>query len=176
MGMELLLGCIKVFFCRILDVTFGSTRTVLVVKGKTVLAALVGFCEVFIWFVVVRDALNFDGPVVPIALSYAAGYACGTFIGGTVAKKIVGGHVTVHVVTSRRDEELCHELRSSGYGITVMNVNGSEFGEDKHLILADFPQRTLDKFESIVNEKDPGAFVLVQETKSHIGGYSRPGK
>ena len=176
MTTSLVLSCLKVFFCRICDVTFGSMRTVLVVKGKTYIAALIGFFEVFIWFVVVKDALSSEGPLLPVAASYAAGYACGTYIGGTVAKMLIGGHVTLHVVTSERNARLCEMLRDEGFGITVMDVNGSPYGEEKNLILADFDAKRLREFESLVENVDPDAFILVQETKSHIGGYARPGK
>ena len=176
MAETLILSCLKVFFCRICDVTFGSIRTVFVVKGKTVLAALFGFFEVFIWFLIVKDALSTSGPVIAIALAYALGFACGTFIGGSIAKKLTGGHVTIHVVTSERNEDLCHALRSAGFGITVLDVNGSEFGDEKYLILADFSNTVYEKFENIVKAIDPGAFLLVQETKDYSGGYRRPGK
>jgi Uncharacterized protein conserved in bacteria len=175
---EVLLVCLKIFFCRILDVTLGSMRTVLVVKERTALAACIGFFEVFIWYIVVRDAINCEGPVIPIALCYAAGYASGTFIGGTLAKQLVGGHVTLHVITSHRNPNFQKILREAGYGITVLNVQGSEYGDDKNLILADFEKKRLDEFQTLVKALDPEAFIIVQETKSYLGGYRyrRPGK
>ena len=172
----LILGCLKVFFCRVLDVTLGSLRTVLVVREKNFAAALAGFCETFIWYIVVRDALNFEGPVLPIALSYACGYATGTFVGGSLAKRLIGGHVTVHTVTGERNEAIPAALRKAGYGITVLNVEGSEYGEAKYLILADLDKAQLAEFEKLVKGMDPKAFLLVQETKQTLGGYRRPGK
>lgn len=176
MTVSLLLGCLKVFLCRICDVSLGSFRTVLIVKGKTVIASIVGFFEVFIWFLIVKDALNTEGPVALIAASYALGYACGTFVGGTLAKRLINNHVTVHVVTSHRDEELCKLLRNAGYGLTVMDVNGSPYGDEKNLILADFELPRLSEFEALVKATDPDSFILIQETKSYVGGYRRPGK
>lgn len=176
MASALILGCLKVFFCRILDVTLGSLRTVLVVKEKTVLAALAGFFEVFIWYIIVRDALNFTGPVLPIAFSYAAGYASGTYLGGTLAKKLVGGHVTVHVVTTKRAPALPEALRKAGFVITVLDVNGSEYGEARNMILADLDKNRLAAFRALVTGEDPGAFLLIQETKQTLRGVRRPGK
>ncbi|MBQ6012780.1 MAG: hypothetical protein IJL27_01890, partial [Firmicutes bacterium] len=77
-----LLSCIKIFLCRIMDVSLGTFRTMLTVKGRNQLAALVGFCEVFLWYVIVRDALTGDAPVLATAIAYAGGYATGTFVGG----------------------------------------------------------------------------------------------
>lgn len=172
----LILGCLKVFFCRVLDVTLGSLRTVLMVRERNFTAALAGFCETFVWYIVVRDALNFEGPVLPIALSYALGFATGTFVGGSLAKRLIGGHVTVHVVTAERNEIIPAELRKAGFGVTVLNVEGSEYGEAKYLILADLDKAKLPDFEKLVKSMDPKAFLLIQETKQTLGGYTRPGK
>lgn len=35
--------CLKIFLVRILDVSLGTFRTILTVKGKTLYASLVGF-------------------------------------------------------------------------------------------------------------------------------------
>lgn len=177
MGLSLFFSCLKVFFCRIADVTLGSMKTVLIVHERQKLAAVIGFFEVFIWYIIVRDALNFEGNVLAIAVAYASGYACGTFIGGTLAQMILGGHVTVHVITTDRSQTLTSALRDSGYAVTVLDVNESEFGTEKNLILADFDKKLLNHFQSKVKEFDPSAFVIVQEEKSHFGGtYKRPGK
>ena len=56
--MGLLLLCVKIFFIRILDVSLGTVRTIVTIKGKTALASIIGFVEVFVWFVIVKEALN----------------------------------------------------------------------------------------------------------------------
>ena len=53
--MELLFLCIKVFFVRITDVTMGTFRTILTVKAKPIQASMIGFIEVLIWFLVVKE-------------------------------------------------------------------------------------------------------------------------
>lgn len=174
---SLLLSCLKVFICRILDVTLGSIKTVLVVREKAPLAACFGFFEVFIWYIVVKDAMSSTDAVLPVAVSYALGYATGTYVGGSLAKSLIGGKVTTHVVTSDRNPALASVLRSAGFGITVLDVEESEFGAEKNLILAEFDKKDLNRFEKMVKDIDPGAFLIIQETKSTLGGYyKRPGK
>ena len=51
--MELLILCLKVFLVRILDVSLGTMRTIVMVKGKTLIASLIGFVELLIWFLIV---------------------------------------------------------------------------------------------------------------------------
>ena len=171
MTTALLLSCIKIFCCRILDVTCGTVRTILTVKENTKGAALMGFMEVFLWYVVVRDAMTSDGPVIAIAVAYAAGFATGTYVGGQIARRVISGNVTVQVVTSRRDDAMLSAIRDAGYAITVLNANESEFAESKYLIIASVDKKRLKEFEEIIKEKDPKAFIMVSETKSYVGGY-----
>ena len=130
-----------------------------------------GFVEVFLWYVVVRDAMTSDGPVLAIAVAYAAGFATGTFVGGQIARRIISGNVTVQVVTSHRDDSLLHAIRDAGYAITVLNANESEFSESKYLIIATVDKKQLKAFEEIVKERDEHAFITVSDTKSYVGGY-----
>ena len=171
MTTALLLSCLKIFCCRILDVTCGTVRTVLTVKENAKGAAFMGFVEVFLWYVVVRDAMTSDGPVLAIAVAYAAGFATGTFVGGQIARRIISGNVTVQVVTSHRDDSLLHAIRDAGYAITVLNANESEFSESKYLIIATVDKKQLKAFEEIVKERDEHAFITVSDTKSYVGGY-----
>ena len=64
MTSSVLLGCLKIFCCRICDVSLGAMRTILMVKERSVFAMIIGFFEVMLWYLVVRDAINFDGPVL----------------------------------------------------------------------------------------------------------------
>ena len=168
----LLMSCLILFVGRICDVSLGTIKTVLTVKEKTGLAACVGFCEVLIWFVVVRDALNSEYPVYWLALAYAAGYASGTFIGGILAKRLVTGHVTVEVITSNRSDVIPNKLREHGFALTVINVNESNFGEQKYMIIADVNKKEVKHFEERVKAYDPGSFIIVRDTKAYFGGYS----
>jgi len=172
----ILFSCLKVFFCRVMDVTMGTVRTVLTVKGKNTFAALMGFCEVFIWYVVVQDAMKADGPVIPVALAYAGGYAAGTYIGGQVANKLIKGSVAIQVITSDRNPKLLDAIRDEGFAISVIDVAASEYSGPKFMVIAKVDKKEMDHFRDFVLSMDPKAFILVQETKMAIGGYSRPAK
>ena len=124
--MELLLLCLKVFFARILDVSIGTFKTLGTVKGKTFFASVLGFTEVFIWFVVVKDALSTDMNSIFIPLSYSLGYATGTFLGGILAEKFITGNLTMQVVLSGTLDDVVETIRNKGYAATVLNVKGQE--------------------------------------------------
>jgi uncharacterized protein YebE (UPF0316 family) len=168
----LLISCIKIFFCRIMDVSLGTVRTILTVRGKTFLAAVIGFAEVFLWYIVVKDALSATGPVLPIAVAYAGGYATGTFIGGKLADALIKGSVVVQVITSTRDDSVLSRIREAGYAISVVDVKSSEYSGEKYMLLCHVDTALLKSFEQLVKELDPAAFIFLQESKGSIGGYT----
>jgi uncharacterized protein YebE (UPF0316 family) len=168
-----LIMCVKIFCFRIIDVTLSTVRMVLTVKERSGASAMVGFVEVFIWYSIVREALSSAGPYLPTAIAYAGGFATGTYVGGRVARKFIKGHVVVSVVTTGQNDDLVAAIRDAGYAITVMDVNSSEFSEEKYMLLADVDKAHLRDFQKLVEKLDPGAFILIQETKNVINGYNR---
>ena len=86
---DLLFLCLKILICRIIDVSLATVRTVVIVKGKHILSALIAFVEGLIWFLIVREALLFDATGIDkfiIALAYSGGFALGTYLGGIISK------------------------------------------------------------------------------------------
>ena len=163
--------CVKIFFSRILDVSLGTVRTMLVVKGKTKLASLVGFVEIMIWFLVVRTAFNSSEAGIILAIAYAGGYAAGTYIGGILAKKLIKGTVTVQIVTSGKNDDLIAEIRNSGFAVTVVNVNSSEYSGEKYMLFAQIASDRQDEFKALIYKNDPTAFIIVQESKYVYNGF-----
>ena len=169
--MTLLLMCLKIFFCRILDVSLGTIRTILTVKGKPVFAALSGFLEVMIWFLVVRNAFNSDESGIILAIAYAGGFAAGTYIGGLLASKVIKGTVDVRIVTSDKNAELFAAIRRAGFAVSTVNVNPSEFAGEKYMGFAEIKASHLEKFKKLIYDYDPQAFVSVRETKYVHNGF-----
>ncbi len=171
MTIHILISCLTIFCCRIIDVSLGTIRTILTVRERTLLSSIIGFTEVFIWYLVVKDALTGDAPVLLTAISYAGGYAAGTFIGGKLAGALVNSQVTMQVVTSHRDPEALAYLRSFGYGLTVLNVEAGRDGVPKHLILSTIDRKQVRIFRENIERIDPKAMIMIQNTVSRIGGY-----
>ena len=70
--MELFILCVKIFFVRILDVSLGTVRMIITVKGNKLVASLIGFFEILVWFLIVKEALNTTETSIFIALSYGS--------------------------------------------------------------------------------------------------------
>jgi len=85
----LLFVVIKIFMARIFDVSLGTYKTLLTVKGKTILPTILAFFEVLVWFFVAKEAILIDVDNIIIPISYALGYATGSFIGSYLSKRFI---------------------------------------------------------------------------------------
>lgn len=174
--MSLITICLTVFFCRLFDVTLATIRTMFTVRGKTSIAAICGFVECFLWFMIVREALNSAENGLLIGIAYAGGFATGTFVGGKISHKFIKSNLEVQVITSGRNDALVDAVRKAGFGVTVLNVNASEFAAEKYMLIAETDNRQLEEFKKLIYSMDPGAFISVRETRYVYNGYFRKRK
>ncbi|HPE14523.1 MAG TPA: DUF5698 domain-containing protein [Bacilli bacterium] len=174
--MAILILCVKIFFVRILDVSLGTFRTLLTVKGKTLYASIIGFIEVIIWFLIVKEALNTDIDSIWVAVSYSGGFATGTYIGGLISKKFIRGNLTVQIITSNEYSKLVNELRDAGYAVSVLNVRGKNEDEEKYMLFIEIENKSLYHLQKLIKKLDPEAFIVVNESKYVYNGYIRNGK
>ena len=168
--MKLFLMCLMIFFARICDVSLGTVRIIMVGKGKSNLAFLIGFVEIAIWFMVAKDALSgtIDSPWIMI--SYSAGYACGTYLGSIVSEKFVHGNLGVQVVTSDQNQKIIEAIRNEGYAVSVIDVKGKE-NTGKYMMFIEINKKRFDHLSALIKELDPKAFIVVNETKYVQNGY-----
>lgn len=168
---EVIILCLKIFFSRILDVSLGTLCTIFTVKGKSKTASLIGFVQIMIWFLAVRTAFSSSEGGLLLAVFYAGGYAVGTYVGGILAKKLIKGTANVQIVSSTKDDKLVNAIRDAGFGISVVNVNPSQFGGEKYMIFAEVDTKRIEELRSLIYSIDSKAFITVQETKIVYNGF-----
>ena len=172
--METLGLCLVIFFCRIIDVSMCTFRTVITVKGKVSLASLIAVIEGMIWFLVVREALTFEAAnfleTLFIALAYSCGFACGTYVGGTLSKK-VSGNIEVQVVTSSKNNEMIKKLQEAGFAITVTSSEATQFSGEKYMLFCVMKISKLEEFKKLIYELDEKSFIITSETKYIYNGF-----
>lgn len=158
--------CLKIFFARIVDVSLGTVRTVLVVKGKRLTPAIVAFFEVLIWFVVAREALNTSINSIMIPIFYSLGYATGTYIGGYISNNFVDGLIGVQVITKDATSlKMLKKMRSAGFGVSVVDLKNTQDKEKKDMLIIQLNKSKLKILTRIIRTIDPDAFVVINETK-----------
>lgn len=169
--MTLFLLCIKIFFARITDVTLGTLRTIYTVRGKTVTAGIIAFIEVFIWFVIAREALNTDLQSIWIVIAYSGGYATGTILGTFIANNFVNSLISIEVITTKATIDNINKIRKEGYGVSVVNTVENINDEKTKILYITLNSRNLEKLKRIIKEIDPSAFLVIKESKIVQNGY-----
>ncbi len=158
--------CLKIFLARILDVSIGTVRTIITVKGKSVIAGILAFLEALIWFIIVKEALNTEISSIWIPLSYAAGFGCGTFI-GTKLSAFIKGIIGVQIITSNFSNELVEKIKAQNIAVSIINLNDNQ----KKMLFIQINNYRLKELIKIVKQMDEKAFIIVNETKYVQNGF-----
>lgn len=167
-GDYMLFLCIKIFFVRILDVSLGTIRTIMTVKNKNLIASIIGFVEITIWFLVVKEAINTESNSIFIVLSYALGFSTGTYIGGIISYRYIKGYVTVHIITSNKT--LAEKLRENKYGVTKLKIDGLK-QDDKEMLIVQISNKRTEELKLLISKTDPKAFLVISDTKYIQNGF-----
>ena len=169
--MELLILCIKIFFVRIADVSLGTIRSVITIKGNNFIASLIGFFEVLVWFIVAKEALDTDNNSIFIAISYSLGFATGTYIGGVVSSLLIKFKLGLQVILSTNDKNIVKIIRDKGYAVSVLDVKGRNFLDSKYMLLIEIENDKYKEITTLIKQLDDKAFIIVNETKYVHNGY-----
>jgi len=171
--MSLFLGALLIFGLRLIDVSIGAVRIVMVVRGERWIAGFLGFFESLTWAIAAGLVFsNLDSPVRLVA--FAAGFGAGTILGSTIERKIALGKSVMRVITPFETPEVAPALRDAGYGVTVVNAEGKK--GDVRLAFTVIPRRRAKEVLSIVRSINPDAFVTIEDVttpKVHARRASR---
>jgi len=151
-----------IFISRVLDVSIGTIRIVMVSKGHKFWAPLLGFFEILIWLIAISKIFqNLDNWVCYI--SYAAGFAAGNYVGLRIEEKLAVGIVKIQIITRQEANKLIENLKDAGYGITHHEAQGST--ENVSIIYSIIKRNEISKVEEIVKSSNPKAFYSVEDVK-----------
>ena len=152
-----------IFVARILDVSIGTIRIVMVSKGQKMWAPILGFFEILIWLIAIsRIFQNLDNWVNYLA--YAAGFASGNYIGLLLEERLAMGIVKIQIITRKSAVDLIKNLTDAGYGITYHEAKGSS--EVVSIIYSIIKRNEIPVVEKIVNATNPKAFYSIEDVKS----------
>ncbi len=156
-----------IFIARLCDMSLGTLRLVFIAKGQKLWAPLIGFFEVLIWLIVVRQIItSMDNPVWMIA--YAGGFAAGTYLGMYFSEKIKIGEVLFRIITKLDSKNLIKELKGKGFGITMSR---SADQKDKSTIIYTVVHvRDIQKVGDVIMKHNPKAFYTIEDVRKVSSG------
>lgn len=166
---------VLIFAARVIDVSLGTVRVILISRGIRLLAACIGFFEVIIWLAAISQIM---GRLTNVAcyLAYGLGFSSGTYVGMFVENKLRIGKAVIRIITNKEASPLIARLRSLQYGVTQVDAQGAK--GPVTLIFTVISRRDLDRVVSLILDFDASAFYTVGDVRyvsegvfpAHAGG------
>jgi uncharacterized protein YebE (UPF0316 family) len=160
---------LAIFLARIVDVSMGTFRTIMVIRGYRVIATAIGFVEVLIWIIAISSVItNLDAWYLIVA--YAGGYASGNYIGMLLESRVAIGSELVRAISWRSDGHLAEALRAAGWEAVAVPGHGPG-REAVEIVLVVEPRRRISQLLAAIREIDPEAVYTTSDIRSvHEGG------
>lgn len=160
-----------IFFGKILEVSFGTLRIVLINRGERTVGSLIAVLEITLWLIIASSVLAGFKTDFLKGIVYALAFACGNYIGSWLDELLAFGLSSMQVVlpdmASAKEAEAC--LRSKGFGITSLDVHGRD--DDRSMLIMTMQRKRLPQAIAILEEHCNGAVVTVSDIKVQRGGY-----
>ncbi len=152
-----------IFSARVADVTLGTLRFIFISRGYRWLAPAVGFFEVTIWLVAIREVLiNLRN--IACVLAYGLGFAAGNFIGLWLEEKLSIGMVLVRIWLKHNQNGLMNFLKEQEYGFTVVEGEGTR--EKIKILFTIIKRKNLEQVLTAISEFTPKAFYTIESIRS----------
>lgn len=152
-----------IYFARVIDVSLGTMRIISLSRDLRKIAPLLGFLEILIWLVAIRQIFNnLNNPLCYIA--YAGGFATGIYTGMGIERRLAIGLRVVRIITRYDASKLIAVLREKGFGLTTIDAEGSA-GAVK-IIFSIVKRRDIQEVTSLVKHYNPNAFFTIEDIRS----------
>jgi uncharacterized protein YebE (UPF0316 family) len=162
------LGALAIFAIRVVSISMDTLRFMLTMRGRSVIAWVLGFFETILFVIAMGAVLNnISNPLNVIA--YAAGFATGNIIGMWLERKLAIGFTRMSIVSTQRGQAVSQALREANYGVTEIPGRGKDGVVT--LIHLTVPRKDTSLAEKLVLETDPDAFITAEDVTPLRRGY-----
>lgn len=162
-----------IFLSRLADVSLATLRHIFVSKGYKTLVPILGFFEVLIWLIAIRQIFN-NVNNFACYIAWAGGFSAGTYLGMYIEEKLALGMQIIRIITHENTEELIAAFKEHKQGVTIVDGHGA-IGPVK-VIFTVVKRTTKYEIIKLIHEHSPDAFYSVEDVKSSSHGFFRNGK
>jgi len=151
-----------IFLARMMDVTLGTLRNVFISRGFRNIVPIVGFFEVLIWLISIKQIMqHLDNPLC--YAGFAGGFAAGTYVGLKIERRLALGTQVLRIITNQNWQEMADALQKENLGVTLIDGHGSK-GPVK-IILTIVKRKDIDKVQRVINLQNPNAFYSIEDVR-----------
>lgn len=154
---------VLIFMGRIMDVSLGTIRIIFIARNLKYIAPIIGFFEVMIWLLAVRQIMQGDRINIACFMAYAAGFASGTYVGMYLENILSIGKVLIRIITNKDACDLVKYLQSAGYGLTSIDAAGST-GPVK-VVFSVVERQDVPNIVKIIERFNPHAFYTIEDVR-----------
>lgn len=158
---------------RVVDVSLGTVRVILLNRGMRWLAPILGFFEVLIWLLAIGQIMQ-NLTNWACYLAYAAGFAIGNFTGLWIEGRLAMGLALVRIVVAEDASRLKRFLIRAGYRVTTMSARGAHGPVE--ILFSIIRRRQLERIERVIRRHDPRAFYTVEDVRFASEAGPLPGR
>ncbi|MDR0555297.1 MAG: DUF5698 domain-containing protein [Treponema sp.] len=160
---------ILILFSKVIEVTLGTLRAILINKGYRREGTLLSFFEIILWtFVASRVIMGIaDAPVKGIV--YSVGFSLGIYLGSRIESFIALGKVLIQTIIAKESSEaMVSLLRSRGYAVTTMDAHGRD--SDKTVLMIFANRKGKEEIIREISRIDSGAMIITNDISALSGG------
>lgn len=151
-----------IFLARVCDVSLGTFRHAMIMRGKKLPAFLLAFMESLIWIYAVSRVLKIvNDPLT--SLAFATGFATGTYVGISIENLFKIGEQVVRIF-SYKGGIVVDALRNEGYRVTVFEGAGRDGKID--LLFVQVKRRETEKVYAMSRKIDSSCFLVVDDIRT----------
>ena len=166
---EAIAWTLAIFFARLTDVSMGTMRQILIIRGRRGIASISAFFEIMIWILAISRVIT-ELDKIYYMIAVALGFASGNYLGSYIEERIALGYMFAYIVP-KRSNDLAHKLREVGFSTTVIRGIGSKGTHPVYNIL--LRRRDEQRLLDIIKKYDKGAFYTLMDVRTESGGYVR---
>lgn len=153
---------VAIFLARILDVSIGTVRTILIIRGHRVLGALLGFVEILIWVGAAAQVITNLGTWY-LVVAYAGGFATGNYAGSWIEARLALGSEIVRAISTDPDIDLGGRLRRERFD--VLELTGRGMAGPVEVLLVMESRRRVPRLLQLIGETDPAAMCTISDVR-----------
>ena len=163
---------VAIMFLRIIDVSLGTVRLIMVFRGRRITAAVLGFFEVIIWLTAITAIISHITDWVNV-IFYGLGFALGNVVGMKIENIMAVGQQVVRFISTEESDKITRILRAKGYGVTEVVASGREGPVGLGFLIA--ARKKIPSLIGLISGMDPKAVVTIEDVRhSNIVEYVRP--
>ncbi len=159
-----------IIIAKVVEVSFGTLRIVMIAKGERKLGTILAFIEIVIWCLLIGNVLTNITQYPLRTLAYAIGFALGNYVGSYIEEKLAIGLNEIKVILMEKDSmRVAEALRTAGFAVTQIKAQGKN--HPRELLVMYIPRAKIRECVTTIRSNEENAVITISDTKPLLGGF-----